>query len=109
MIIYEVNLTINPEVEAEFRSWLTDHIKQMLKLPGFIAAQIFTRKADEEDRALPKKALLTVHYTVKSRKELEEYFEKYAVKMRADGLQKFPEAFTVHRRILYPTLDNNPF
>ena len=40
MIIYEVNLSIELELESAFIPWLKEHIEEMLKLKGFVSASL---------------------------------------------------------------------
>ncbi len=40
MIIYEVNLSIELELESAFIPWLKEHIEKILKLKGFVSASL---------------------------------------------------------------------
>ena len=40
-IIYEVNISLQREIETDYRGWLEKHIAEILALPGFIDAQSF--------------------------------------------------------------------
>lgn len=37
---YEVTLSVQADIEAEFSQWLGELIQQMLALPGFIGARL---------------------------------------------------------------------
>ena len=39
MIIYEVNLTVDPEIADEYAVWLRPHIVHILELDGFLGAE----------------------------------------------------------------------
>ena len=82
MILYEVNLTISNNSSKLFLEWLPGHVRRVLKSKGFMDASIF----QEEKEALQ----ITVFYKVKSKEDLESYFNGYAKEMRQEGLDKFP-------------------
>jgi hypothetical protein len=95
MILYEVNLKVQKSIEKEFSSWLEQHLEDMLALNCFTKALAFTEEADSNEIVS-----FVAHYYLETREELDEYFSKYAEKMRADGLKKFADQFTATRRIL---------
>ncbi|MCB0389648.1 MAG: DUF4286 family protein [Bdellovibrionales bacterium] len=95
LIIYEVNLKIEPEIASEFVAWLKQHVRDMLQIPGFKSAEIFQEESNEPILQL------CVKYHVGSREELEDYFKILAPSMRAQGIEKFGQLFKASRRILY--------
>ncbi len=95
MIIYEVNLTIDNEIYAEFQLWLKQHINDMLKFPGFNQANLLKLEQDE----FSDKQQLTIQYQLENRNDLEIYFTKFATQMREAGIQRFNNKFSVTRRI----------
>jgi antibiotic biosynthesis monooxygenase (ABM) superfamily enzyme len=95
MIIYEVNLSIDKEIFSEFESWLNNHVREMLQFAGFIQAFIL----EEEQGESFDKQKLTVQYQLDSRDDLENYFVKFASKMREDGIKRFNTQFSATRRI----------
>lgn len=99
MVIYEVNLRVKKHIETEFLAWLKTHIDEMLTLPGFSRATVYTRSAQEENSE--PALLITVHYNLSSRDDLENYFAKDALRMRQQGKNRFAGNFTADRRILY--------
>lgn len=94
MVIYEVNLTVQANIIETFLTWLTNHIKDMLRLDGFASAQCCMEHRDEQGSIY-----LTVRYTIETMTHLEHYFEHHAHQMREEGLQRFPNQFTATRRI----------
>ena len=54
MIIYEVNIELNPDIVNEFDEWLDEHIEQMLQFEGFSSAKKLNSIEDEQ-------YFLTVH------------------------------------------------
>lgn len=95
MVIYEVNLHIDEVVYKEFRLWLDEHIKEMLAIPGFIQAMVL-KQIDGDGAGSAKQ--ITVHYQLKGVDELNTYFEKYAPKLRSEGLKRFDGQFKASRR-----------
>jgi len=94
-VIYEVTLDADALIEADFDTWLRDHIADMLQIDGFLAAEIL------EDRSQrPDGIRRIVQYRVRGREALENYFRDHAPRMRAQGLARFGERFTVERRVL---------
>ncbi len=96
MFIYEVNLKVKPEIQEDFLIWLREHVEQMLELDCFLSAELYqSQEADNEDEIE-----YVAQYEVKSREELEDYFEKHAADMRQKGFDAFGEDFQAQRRIL---------
>tara|TARA_B100000683_G_scaffold225407_1_gene223984 strand:+ start:336 stop:629 length:294 start_codon:yes stop_codon:yes gene_type:complete len=93
VVIYEVNLTLEPQIVAEFRAWLDEHIAEMLTFEGFTQSKLLK----VEDESLYR---LTVWYFVESRSALEQYFNGEAARMREDGLRRFGDRFSATRRIM---------
>lgn len=96
MIVYEVNLIVRNEIVEKFKAWLHSHVMEMLDFDGFDDAELVPIEQHDKDSQL-----LTVRYFVESQKKLDDYIENHAEKMRADGLEKFPNQFSATRRI-YP-------
>jgi hypothetical protein len=94
MIIYEVNLTVTSGADT-FAIWLADHIREILRIDGFISAEWC-----EVEGAPPEETQWCVHYRLQDRESLENYFTHHAERMRADGLQRFGGKFSATRRIL---------
>ena len=95
MIVYEVNLRVQNQCLLEFKTWLTQHVQEMLELPYFSQAKSFKRLDEESEESQ-----LIVHYYCSDRNALDEYFQNDAERMRADGLARFEGRFTASRRIL---------
>ena len=94
MILYEVRLDVDAEIATEFRAWLVAHVREILALPGFVRADIL-----REERAQDRVCWCT-HYWLVDRAALDAYLHEHAPRLRADGLQRFPNRFTAERRIL---------
>lgn len=94
-VMYEVTLDADAAIEADFDTWLRDHVADMLQMDGFLSAEIL------EERS-PRVAAVRriVQYRVRGREALENYFSDHAPRMRTQGLARFGERFTVERRVL---------
>jgi hypothetical protein len=99
-VIYEVRLEVDEVIVAEVDVWLREHIVEMLRLPGFTAAEIL------DDAPLPvpadDKVRRTVQYQVESRDALTRYLREQAPRMREAGAQRFGERMQATRRVLQP-------
>ncbi|HET9679741.1 MAG TPA: DUF4286 family protein [Gammaproteobacteria bacterium] len=93
-LIYEVNLSVKPAIVDEFDVWLRGHVSDMLALPGFTSAEIFS--ADESADAHKR----VVQYRLRDRQALEQYLADHAPRMREDGIKRFGDDFSAQRRIL---------
>ena len=93
VIIYEVNLELDPEIVTDFDEWLDGHILQMLQFEGFNSAKKFNSIEG-------KQYFLTVQYKIESQEDLDRYLRNHAYKMRQEGIQKFQDKFKTHRRIM---------
>lgn len=102
MIIYEVNLEIDPDIYTSYRTWLQQHTQEMLTFQGFQKLEIFERNANEENGSDNGRHLLTLHYHVTSREMLQNYLDHHAHSMRKDGERLFGSKYRASRRILYP-------
>jgi hypothetical protein len=49
MIIYEVNLTVAPDVTDEYAAWLRPHIAHILEIDGFLGAEWLDRDTVDEN------------------------------------------------------------
>ena len=95
MIIYEVNLLVHNSIYNDYIKGLKKHITKMLTFKGFHKHQLY--KITSKDLNETK---LCVHYYINSLEDLEYYFDKYAERMKADGIKLFGKKINASRRIL---------
>ena len=93
--VYEVTLSIDPEIVEEFDVWLDLHIRQMLELPGFVSADAFDAETDDRGRQSR-----VVQYLLESDQALDAYIAGPAEEMRRDATLRFADRFTATRRVL---------
>ena len=95
MIIYEVNLSVEHEIESVFIPWLKSPILKILKLEGFTSASLLR---DVEN--VSESAKWVIHYKIENRMDLDNYFDNHAKEMRQAALDRFCDGFSATRRIL---------
>jgi hypothetical protein len=98
VIVYEVNLEVDAAVFADYCAWLDEHVREILALPGFIAAEIFERS---DPPAAAGQRCLCVSYRLAGAADLERYLRDDAPRMRAASA-RFAGRFTATRRVLEP-------
>lgn len=99
IVVYEVNLTVDMAVQAEFRKWLRSHTRLMLTLPGFAGAKLFEA---ERGSAGATTIQYVVQYLLESRPALQNYLNEHAREMRKQTHLRFGDSVIAHRRILLP-------
>lgn len=97
MIIYEVNLTVDDEIEEAYGRWLHTHIAEVIALDGFLDA-LWTRRDPPPD-ARGGRHHYTVAYTMRDRDAYEHYLRDHAPRLREDGVARFGGRFEASRRL----------
>jgi hypothetical protein len=106
MLIYEVNLSVNSEIAADYAQFLKHHIPEVVQVGGFTKADWFERRASDEGLSNTEgRTLWTIHYHVASREALDRYLREHAPKMRAEAVDRFGDRFQATRRILEKRAD----
>ncbi len=106
MVIYQVNLQIDATIATEYRSWLQQHISEILRLPGFIKANLFESLPNlpttsfEAEKDASAQLQLCVQYELTSMLDLQNYFDQHAAHFRAQGREKFGDRFSASRQVL---------
>lgn len=94
--IYEVTLSVDREIIDELDVWLTNHVDEMLQIPGFVRASIFA--AEDDDQGRPQRV---THYYLESDADLAQYLAGPAEVMRQSANERFSGRFTASRRVLH--------
>lgn len=96
-VCYEVNITLDSAIEADYRAWLAAHVAQMLALPGFMSARVL----DVRDPVpADGHVALCVQYWLTDAAALQDYFDQHAARLRGDGMARFGGRFSATRRVL---------
>lgn len=99
MILYEVNLVIDPNIEQDYDTWLDAHIHEILTIEGFVGARWwFDSRYDAKEKS--NQLHYTVQYELKDSMALQHYLDHHAPRLRQKGLDRFGEKFTATRRVL---------
>jgi hypothetical protein len=96
MVVYEVNLAVDGDVAGAYAAWLGLHVREVLACEGFVSAEWFEVEPDEDDG----RVRFCVQYRVESRAALDAYLAGPAVRLRAEGVERFGGRFTASRRVL---------
>ncbi|HEV2606717.1 MAG TPA: DUF4286 family protein [Xanthomonadaceae bacterium] len=96
-VIYEVTLHARAEIADAYLAWLREHIAAMLALQGFEGAELHALDAGSADEHG-----WCVRYRLRDRAALNAYLHDHAPRMRAEGIERFGDAFRAERRILIP-------
>ncbi|MEO1135330.1 MAG: DUF4286 family protein [Pseudomonadota bacterium] len=91
-ILYEVVITVSPEIRNDYLAWLRRHMAQMLDLDGFTDAEMLFNCENENE--------ITCHYRLRDQQAMQDYLDGPAKAMRADGVKQFGDKFSASRRIL---------
>ncbi|MGH8282696.1 MAG: DUF4286 family protein, partial [Gammaproteobacteria bacterium] len=98
-LIYEVTLDVKRRAAKRFDAWLKLHIRDMLRLPGFLDARLLP--ADQVPAGNDPGALRrVVQYRLASRADLENYLNLHAARMRAESARYFGKQLQASRRLL---------
>jgi len=96
-VIYEVTLHARAGIADAYLAWLREHVAAMLALPGFEGAELLALEEEASDERG-----WCVRYRLRDRVALDAYLRDHAPRMRAEGIDRFGDAFRAERRILIP-------
>ena len=94
MIVYEVNIEIEPDIYAQYQEWIGPHAQEVTLHKGFQKVDIFETTSDSG------KPLFVCHYWLDTQESLDEYLQNHAPKLRADADKKFGSKIKGIRRVL---------
>ena len=85
MIIYNVTINVDDSVHDEWLDWIKHHIPLVLSTGRFKEARLTRVLVDETMEG----TTYAVQYRANSRKDLDDYYEFYADKLRQDSMKRF--------------------
>jgi len=113
-VIYEVTLHARAKIADAYLAWLREHVAAMLELQGFEGAELHALEAVPAaqggagagttgcaEEAADERGWC-VRYRLRDRAALDAYLHDHAPRMRAEGIERFGDAFRAERRILVP-------
>ena len=83
-VVYEVDLEADAAIEAQFDTWLRDHIADVLQFSGFLSAEVLADTA-----SVPGRIRRTVHYRLSDQAALDDYLRDHASRMHDTGVMRF--------------------
>ena len=92
--VYEVTLCVDRELGEELDAWLTEHVEEMLEVPGFVSADTCTLETEDD------KAGRVTRYNIESDALLERYLDGEAAIKRQSGIDRFGDRMVASRRVL---------
>lgn len=93
MYIYNITLNIDKSIHAEWLIWIESHITDVLATGKFASAKLTEVLVKDEDGA----STYSIQYRVKTREDLDSYYQFDADKLRNDGLLKFADKMLTFR------------
>lgn len=108
MYIYNVTINIEESLHEEWLNWMEIHIVDVLNTGRFTAAKLTEVLAENESGKT-----FSVQYTANTRKDLDDYYQFDANKMRLEAIKKFGNkmlAFRTELKLIkefYPTNFSN--
>lgn len=109
MYIYNVTINIDDSVHKEWLVWIEHHIQEVLTTGRFLSAKLTQVLVEEEMGGVT----YSVQYTAKTRKDLDDYYQFDADKLRSEGVKKFADkmlAFRTELKVInefYPNTASN--
>lgn len=97
MIVYVVELEMDDALRDEYLTWLDEHVRQMLALPGFTGAEVLVRS---DPPPPPGRFIVQAHYRLRDREAWEGYLAHHAPRMREAGLARFGQRVRASRTLL---------
>ena len=98
MIIYNVTLSILPEIETEVIEWLRDeHIPEVMDTKLFVSHSMFKIIEDPVSKSHNSYA---IQYTLDSWNDFERYQKEFATALRNKTLAKYGENVLAFRTFL---------
>lgn len=86
MIIYNVTVNVDKSINAEWLSWIKEHIPQVLATGKFKEAKLTKVLVDDEEADT-----YSIQYRAHSREALDAYYIEDAERLRSDGLKRFAD------------------
>ncbi len=93
MIIYNITANIDDSIHEEWLTWIKEHIPQVLATGKFIEAKLTKVLVEEEMGGVT----YSIQYRAKSRKDLDNYYQNDAERLRNEGLNKFADKMLAFR------------
>jgi hypothetical protein len=96
MILYNVTVSIDPQIEQEWLAWMrATHIPEVLQSGCFLESKISRIHGEEEGGVT-----YSILYTSPSQDKYDEYQRDHAPRLQKDHTEKYQGKFAAFRTIL---------
>lgn len=96
MIVYNVTVSIDPQVETDWLTWMRKtHIPEVMATGHFRDSKLCRVHGEEEGGVT-----YAITYVSHSEKDLDEYQEKHAPQLQKEHTSKFEGKFAAFRTLL---------
>lgn len=97
MILYNVTVSIDENIEADWLQWMKeDHIPKVMNTGMFVERKIFKLLSHEQEGAIT----YAIQYFADSINHINEYQEKHAEALQLEHTEKFKDKFVAFRTML---------
>ncbi len=94
MIIYQVEVEIDPACSLEWQEWMIEkHIPAVLQTGCFLNHYNFVTKINQPN-------IFIIQYFLEHQTNLERYFEQFAPALQKEHAQRYQSKFKASRRVL---------
>jgi antibiotic biosynthesis monooxygenase (ABM) superfamily enzyme len=101
MVTYLIHYTVQYAAHDLFIEWLkTEHIPEILSLPGFMKAELCLRKGGSMTSSSKEVGIICY---INDEDSLKTYISDHAMKVREKGLEKFPGQYSTQRDVWLET------
>lgn len=92
MIIYQVEIKIDPSIETDWFKWMKQiHVPDLI-MTGLISSYTIWKDTDQDHTFI-------FNYFFSKEEDLDLYLKNHAPRLKKDVLDKYPDKFEAKRRI----------
>ncbi|MEO9965977.1 MAG: DUF4286 family protein [Reichenbachiella sp.] len=97
MILYNVTVSLDENIEADWLQWMReDHIPKVMDTGFFVERKIFKLLSHEQEGAIT----YAIQYFAESIEKINEYQNNYAEGLQSEHTEKFKDKFVAFRTML---------
>lgn len=98
MILYNVTISLDPNVEHVWIAWMKDvHIPDMIATGCFVSHRFLKLLNDRQDVEGPTYA---IQYFAENKSDIDRYLDEFAPRLRQAANDRFPNQFAAFRTLL---------
>lgn len=97
MLIYNVTITLDTDIEQDWRNWMTEtHIPDVMMTGMFISYR-FNRLLNHEHTDAE---IYTVQYLAKDMDHLQRYLEEFAAPLQKEHKERYDGKYAIFRTVM---------